>query len=53
MARERNPKAQQMRARIAAAAARMMAEDGIDDFRYFRAYNGSFKFLMFAHAWEV
>ncbi len=32
MARERNPKAQQMRARIAAAAARMMAEDGIDDF---------------------
>lgn len=32
MAREKSPKAQQMRARIAAAAARMMAEDGIDDF---------------------
>jgi len=32
MAREKSPKAQQMRTRIAAAAARMMAEDGIDDF---------------------
>ncbi len=32
MARDRNPKAQQMRSRIAAAAARIMAEDGIDDF---------------------
>ena len=32
MGREKSPKAQQMRTRIAAAAARMMAEDGIDDF---------------------
>ena len=32
MARENNRKQSQMRARIAAAAARLMAEDGIDDF---------------------
>jgi hypothetical protein len=32
MARESKPKQAQMRARIAAAAARLMAEDGIDDF---------------------
>jgi len=32
MARENNRKPSQMRARIAAAAARLMAEDGIDDF---------------------
>jgi len=32
MARDNRPKQSQMRARIAAAAARLMAEDGIDDF---------------------
>jgi hypothetical protein len=32
MTRENKPKQAQMRARIAAAAARLMAEDGIDDF---------------------
>jgi hypothetical protein len=32
MARENRTKQSQMRARIAAAAARMMAEDGVDDF---------------------
>ena len=32
MARENHRKQSQMRARIAAAAARLMAEDGIDDF---------------------
>jgi hypothetical protein len=32
MARDRNPKSQLMRSRLAAAAARIMAEDGIDDF---------------------
>jgi hypothetical protein len=32
MAREGNRKQSQMRARIAAAAARLMAEDGVDDF---------------------
>lgn len=32
MARDNKPKQSQMRARIAAAAARLMAEDGIDDF---------------------
>ena len=32
MARENNRKQSQMRARIAAAAARLMAEDGVDDF---------------------
>jgi hypothetical protein len=32
MPRENKPKQAQMRARIAAAAARLMAEDGIDDF---------------------
>lgn len=32
MARDKSPKQQQMRLRIAAAAARMMAEDGIEDY---------------------
>ena len=34
MARDNRPKQSQMRARIAAAAARLMAEDGIDDFAF-------------------
>ena len=32
MAREKSPRQNQMRARIAAAAARIMAQDGVDDF---------------------